>query len=178
MNRNIVRISKYLSYLLRHNPGAIGLTLDEKGWGSIETIINRTKNISLNKELIQIAVQTNDKQRFAISPDGKLIKARHGHTIPVDLDLAPQIPPKILLHGTADRFISSIMKKGLLRQKRNHVHLTESLDVAKAVGSRYGIPTILLIQAEKMHNDGFCFYRTENNVWLVKNVPSKYIERA
>lgn len=131
MEKNLEKISKYLSFLLRHSPESIGLSLDESGWGSIDYIIANSVNPLLTRALIEIVVETNDKQRFSISPCGMFIRANQGHSIEIDLKLRAIIPPDELLHGTADRFIESIMESGLTKQKRHHVHLSESIDVAK-----------------------------------------------
>ncbi len=175
MAANLTKISKYLSFVLRHRPEAIGLTLDSNGWALIDELISKTTQYQLTPELIATAVQTNDKQRFRLSEDGRKIKANQGHSIEVDLDLEPVEPPEQLYHGTAVRFIASIQKNGLQKMKRHHVHLSESAAVAKNVGSRYGKPIILSIAARQMAHDGFRFYKTVNNVWLVDQVPYKYI---
>ncbi|MEH6575689.1 MAG: RNA 2'-phosphotransferase, partial [Amphritea sp.] len=178
MDKQLTRVSKYLSYLLRHNPDAIGIRLDEKGWASIEELIEKKQGFSLSRELIEVVVETNDKQRFAISPDGARIRANQGHSLNVDLDLCSTEPPETLIHGTAERFWSSIERKGLLKGDRHHVHLTESLEVAMAVGGRYGKPVILKVAAQRMHDDGYKFYKSANNVWLVEHVPVSYIRKA
>lgn len=178
MNTSITAISKYFSYLLRHHPEAIGLTLDEQGWASIDELIAKTRDFVLTHELINIVVETNDKQRFSISADGQKIRANQGHSIDVDLALSPMQPPDILLHGTAEKFIASIMRDGLSRQQRHHVHLTESRAVAQAVGSRFGKAVILVIAARRMQVDGYVFFKTANNVWLVDHVPVSYIAQS
>jgi len=172
---NITKLSKYLSFLLRHRPEAIGLTLDANGWASIDELICKTTQYELTPELIAIIVETNDKQRFSLSEDGRKIRANQGHSIEIDLDLPPIEPPEQLFHGTAVRFLTSIRQEGLRKMKRHHVHLSESTAVAGNVGSRYGKPAILTIAARQMYQDGYLFYKTANNVWLVEHVPYKYI---
>ena len=172
---DLKKVSKYFSYLLRHKPDSIGLVLDDQGWASIEELISKTKDFKLTKELIDVVVETNDKQRFGISSDGTKIRANQGHSIDIDLDLEAQTPPPFLLHGTADRFIEGITKEGLNKQKRHHVHLTESAAVAKAVGSRYGKIVLLQIDSETMNNKGYKFFKTANNVWLVESIPYEFI---
>jgi len=167
------RISKYLSFILRHKPEAINLKLDEKGWADIDEIILKTKKFSLNRKLIEKVVLEDNKQRYII--DGDKIRANQGHSINVDLELKPQIPPKILHHGTATRFIDSIMKTGLKTQNRQYVHLSKDLKTAKNVGSRHGKVVILNIDTISMLEDGFEFYISENGVWLTNHIPIKYI---
>ena len=176
MQQNLVKISKYLSYLLRHKPEAIALELDSEGWAAISELITKTKQFKLTREIIELVVETDDKQRFRISDDGKKIRANQGHSIEVDLGLSPISPPDFLWHGTAQRFLESIMEIGLVKKNRHHVHLTESVAVAKAVGSRYGKPVILKIAAQEMHQNGYEFFKTVNNVWLVDKALPEFIE--
>jgi putative RNA 2'-phosphotransferase len=168
------KVSKYLSFILRHKPHAIGLKLDKEGWASIDEIIEKTTAHQLTRDLIDIIVETNDKKRFIIK--GDKIRANQGHSIKVDLALEPIEPPEYLLHGTATRFMDSIKQKGLIKGNRHHVHLSESEAVAKDVGSRYGKVVLLKIRALELYNKGYKFYRTDNNVWLVDSVPYEYIE--
>lgn len=176
MKQNLKKTSKYFSYILRHAPESIGLELDEQGWASIDELIKLTTDFELTPMLIQTVVETNDKQRFRLSEDGKRIKANQGHSIEVDLALTPIEPPEILFHGTARRFVDAIMKDGLQKMNRHHVHLSESLAVAQSVGERYGKPVIFHIQAKRMHEQGYVFYKTVNNVWLVNEVPIEFID--
>lgn len=120
-------------------------------------------------------VEKNDKKRFSISSDGQKIRANQGHSINVNLALKTIEPPTILYHGTATRFLDAILMEGLKAGSRQHVHLSESIDIATEVGKRYGKPTILLINALEMHKKGHQFYLSENGVWLTKNVPVNYI---
>lgn len=176
MAASFKRISKYLSFLLRHRPEAIGLTLDANGWAAIDELIRKTTQYELTPELIATVVETNDKRRFSLSEDGRKIRANQGHSLEIDLDLAPVAPPEQLFHGTAVRFLDSIQAEGLRKMKRHHVHLSESVAVARNVGRRYGEPIVLAVAAGQMHQDGYLFYKTINNVWLVNHVPYKYID--
>lgn len=175
------KASKTLSYILRHAPEDINLVLDENGWASIEELIVKLNtsdatDIIFNKELVLQAVKNNDKQRFAVSEDGLMIRANQGHTIEVDLDLVASEPPEVLYHGTVKEHFEEIFKDGLKPMKRNHVHLSYNETIAQNVGMRHGKPVILSIDAKKMHEDGFKFYCSKNNVWLTDNVPPIYIK--
>lgn len=172
---DLKKISKYLSFILRHEPESISLQLNAEGWADIEELVTRTKKFKLTKELIKTVVESNDKQRFAISGDCQRIKANQGHSIKVDLELEASTPPDILLHGTAERFVEAIFKQGLVKQQRHHVHLSETQHVALSVGARYGKPVLLKVDAKQMHLDGYEFFKTANNVWLVDCVPVKYL---
>jgi len=175
MQQDLTRVSKYLSFILRHRPDSIGLSLDANGWASIRELVDKSSAAGLTHELLEIAVATNDKQRFAISADGDFIRANQGHSIEVELDLTPVMPPEQLLHGTATRFWSSIQAQGLQKGQRHHVHLTESRAVAQSVGSRYGQTLLLGIRSGAMHEAGFKFFKTANHVWLVERVPIEFI---
>lgn len=124
--RELVRISRFLSYVLRHNPDAIGLHLDAHGWANVEELLAAAARAGkhLDKDTLREVVATNDKQRFILSDDGKRIRASHGHSIPVDLGLKPLPPPAILYHGTAKHNLSSIREKGLVPGRRQFVHLS------------------------------------------------------
>lgn len=171
------RTSKFLSYVLRHNPVEIDLELDENGWVSIAQLITNanTHGKDINRELIEQVVVTNDKQRFAISDDGKMIRANQGHSVEIKLDLDASVPPAVLLHGTAEKNLGLITSDGLNKMNRHHVHLSECDKTASAVGRRYGKLVLLEVDTIKMISDGFQFFKSENNVWLVDSVPAQYI---
>jgi len=178
VNKNAKKASKFLSLLLRHKPEVIGLTLDDGGWAKVEDLIRLTEShhTQLSKALILEAVATNEKQRFAISPDGLRIRANQGHSISVALDLDPMVPPEKLFHGTATRFLGDIMSEGLTKQNRQYVHLTDDIDTAKNVGTRHGKVVLLEVNAAEMHAQGFVFYRSENGVWLTEHVPPERLQ--
>jgi putative RNA 2'-phosphotransferase len=172
----LTKTSKFLSFVLRHKPEAIGLQLDDSGWALISELIRKAdKELNITPSLIERTATTNDKKRFQISANGLYIRASQGHSIKVDLQLTPQEPPAALFHGTATRFLESIQKEGLKAGQRQHVHLSTDIDTAYAVGKRYGKPIILKIDSELMSKHGCIFYISDNNVWLTDNVPSKYI---
>jgi putative RNA 2'-phosphotransferase len=179
MNDTLVRNSKFLSLVLRHSPQTIHLNMDKNGWVSIDELIhnaNKYKNLHLTIDLIKTIVENNDKQRFIISDDGKRIRANQGHTITVDLELESKTPPDILYHGTATRFLDSIMKDGLKPMRRQYVHLSRTEEIALTVGKRHGNPVVLYIDAKNMYKADYQFYLSENKVWLVDHVPVKYIK--
>ncbi|MCF6439890.1 RNA 2'-phosphotransferase [Pseudoalteromonas luteoviolacea] len=173
---NNKKISKYLSLVLRHKLELANLQLNNQGWALIDDLTNNSHEHALSLELIQSIVDANDKQRFAISEDGKMIRANQGHSIDVDLALEATIPPDILFHGTASRFIESIKETGLIKGQRHHVHLTESKDTAMRVGRRYGKAILLGIDAKAMRMQGVKFYKTQNQVWLVEHVPPEKLQ--
>ena len=171
------RIGKFLSLILRHDPGTIGIELDENGWADVNELIEKCKKHRYHfsmEDLIEI-VETNDKQRYSFNEKRSKIRANQGHSIDIDLDLSPVEPPEYLYHGTATRFMSSIMEKGILKGSRQHVHLSKDKQTATNVGLRHGKPVILTIMSGKMHRDGIPFYLSDNGVWLTDYIDTKYI---
>jgi putative RNA 2'-phosphotransferase len=165
-----------LSFVLRHKPDAISLQLDAQGWVEISDLIEKASSeMPLTPELIKQVVATNDKQRFSLSEDCRRIRANQGHSIKVDLDLAPKTPPPVLYHGTTTRFLSSILEKGLLPGQRHHVHLSTDIETAAAVGQRHGKPVVLQVASGEMHQQGFTFLLSKNGVWLTKSVPNNFL---
>jgi putative RNA 2'-phosphotransferase len=179
LNTAQVRISKFLSLILRHSPETIHVNMDKNGWVDIQELIdnaNTYKNLHLTIDIIKKVVETNDKQRYILSEDGKRIRANQGHSITVDLELESRTPPDVLYHGTAIRFLDSIKKGGLKSMGRQYVHLSRTEEIAITVGRRHGEPVILYIDAKTMCEEGYKFYLSENKVWLVDKVPIKYIK--
>jgi putative RNA 2'-phosphotransferase len=169
--------SKFLSLILRHKPDVIGITLDENGWTSIAQLIDKAHlhGVDITLDELHAIIASDDKQRFAMSSDQKRIRANQGHSLKIDLQLQPSIPPKVLYHGTAARNLASIKEQGILKGKRHHVHLSMDQETAFAVGSRYGKPIIIVVDAQRMINDKFIFYQTANAVWLTEFVPAAYL---
>jgi putative RNA 2'-phosphotransferase len=172
-----VRLSKFLSLVLRHQPETIGLTLDANGWADMATLLQlaNAKGLAMTRDDVEQVVAASDKQRFAFSDDGQRIRANQGHSVAIDLALAPATPPDLLYHGTASRFIESIRATGLNAGNRQHVHLSLDKVTAEKVGSRHGKPVILTVQSGPMHANGHAFFRSDNGVWLTESVPVRFI---
>ncbi len=176
---NQTKISKLLSYILRHKPEALNITLNKNWWADIDEIIEKFKefeNIDINYEQIEQLVKDNDKQRFSISDDWKMIRANQGHSIEINLNLKPITPPDFLYHGTATRFMDGIKQKWLISMSRQFVHLSSDLDTAKKVWMRHWKPVILKVLSKKMYENWYKFYLSENWVWLCSEVPSEFID--
>jgi putative RNA 2'-phosphotransferase len=173
-----VRTSKFLSLVLRHKPEEAGLTLGEDGFCRISDLIKGccASGHHIDRETLDLIVENNDKKRFQYSEDGQSIRAVQGHSIEVDLGYEPSLPPAILYHGTATRFLDPIRQQGLVKGSRQHVHLSATLNTARTVGARHGNPVVIPIDAETMHRDGNPFFLTPNGVWLVEAVPPKYLQ--
>ncbi len=171
------RLSRLLSYVLRHRPDEFGLELDKGGWVSVEALLAAVQKSSHETTLddVKEVVRRSDKQRFALSADGLRIRANQGHSVDVDLALDPVEPPELLFHGTVQKALPSIREEGLLRGRRHHVHLSPDRATASAVGARRGRPIILTVKAAEMHAEGHEFYRSLNDVWLTYAVPPGFI---
>jgi putative RNA 2'-phosphotransferase len=174
-----VSVSRFISPILRHNPQAIGITLDSGGWADTNALISgmNVKGRSITVEQLKEIVASNDKQRFKFNDDYSKIRANQGHSVPVDVGLKETQPPDVLYHGTASRFIGAIQGKRLIPQSRLYVHLSADTETAYKVGKRYGKPVVLTIDSSRMYKDGFRFYLSANNVWLISAIPAEYIER-
>lgn len=178
MNKQLVSTSKFLSLVLRHQPDVIGLQLDDQGWLDINALIENAnaRGNPITLEWLHEVVATNDKQRFALSDDGLRIRASQGHSVAsVDLQLTAVTPPDVLFHGTVARSIPSIRKTGLDKRSGNHVHLSAEQKTATNVGSRRGKPVVLTITSMQMHQAGYEFFLSDNEVWLTETVPVEFI---
>jgi putative RNA 2'-phosphotransferase len=180
MEKRLIGVSKYLAKYLRHAPQELGLTLEPGGWVSVDgLLVAADKNgfpISYD-ELVE-CVETNDKQRFAFDETGDRIRANQGHSVEVDLQLEEREPPEFLYHGTVERFLPSILKEGLVRGKRHHVHLSKDVETARKVAGRRGKPVILTVDAGRMHKKGHTFLLSANGVWLTDSVAPAYLTRT
>ena len=170
-------LSKFLSLILRHNPGKIGLSLDKNGWGDLSELIQNCKvsGKDISIEDIEYVVATNNKKRFEFDEDKRKIRACQGHSINIDLALDPTCPPDTLYHGTATETVEYIKYDGILKMGRDYVHLTSDYQTAVNTGNRHGKPKVLLIDAKKMHKHGMEFFLANNGVWLTEFVPEEYI---
>lgn len=176
---DLTKTSKFLSRILRHKPEVIGITLNEHGWADIDELIDGIngykKKYNINREILNHIVETDEKQRYTISPDGKFIRANQGHSIPVDVELEETEPPEELFHGTADRFSESIEQQGILPKSRLYVHLSKDVQTAEKVGMRHGNPIVYRVNSGEMFRQGYKFYISLNGVWLTKNVPPQFL---
>ncbi|MDX3385986.1 RNA 2'-phosphotransferase [Streptomyces niveiscabiei] len=170
-----VKVSKYLSKHLRHQPARIGLRLDPAGWTEIDTLLAATAahGFPITREELDHVVATNDKKRFAI--EGTRIRASQGHSVSVDLALPATAPPALLFHGTHPRALPPIRTEGLRPMNRHDVHLSQDRETATRVGARRGRPVVLTVDSGAMHRDGHVFQLSANGVWLTKAVPARYI---
>ncbi|WP_030209280.1 RNA 2'-phosphotransferase [Streptomyces bikiniensis] len=173
--RRTVKVSKYLSKHLRHQPERIGLALDAQGWTEIDALLRAAAEhgFPISREELDHVVATNDKKRFAI--EGTRIRASQGHTVQVDLDLPAAEPPAYLYHGTVAGRLPSIRAEGLRPMARHHVHLSPDRETATRVGARRGRPVVLSVDAGAMHRAGHVFHVSANGVWLTDTVPPEFL---
>ena len=100
---NLTKLSRYLSYILRHHPEAVGISLDEHGWANVEALIEgiSEKKKGFDREILEEIVRTDEKQRYSFSEDGTRIRANQGHSVLVDVNLEQKILRNI--YGTEQR---------------------------------------------------------------------------
>lgn len=177
MKEELIKKSKYLSLVLRHNPGAASIKLDPNGWVEVDVLLKgaNANGVSISESELQEIIDTNEKKRFVLDESGQRIRANQGHSVKVDLELSESTPPEVLYHGTTERFRESILTDGLNKMNRHHVHLSSDIETAHKVGMRRGKVVIFTVNSKQMYLDGFTFYRSENGVWLVDEVPPQYL---
>ena len=177
--KRLVRSSKMLSRILRHEPELVGITLDGSGWVRVEVLLDAlaAKGRPLTRAELDHVVATNNKRRFGFSPDGLSIRANQGHTVAVRPRSTATVPPHVLYHGTADRHLASIFREGLRPMTRQDVHLSADTETATRVGARHGRPVVLTVNAAAMAAAGHEFRLSENGVWLTDAVPPQYLSR-
>lgn len=176
--KETVKISKFLSLVLRHQPQKINLSLDENGWTDVTTLIRQANKygVPLSVDTLSYVVATNDKKRFSFNPDKTKIRASQGHSVEIELGYSEQKPPAVLYHGTSEKSIAAILKNGIEKRHRHHVHLSSEKNTARKVGQRHGKPVIFQIDAEGMYTSGFPFYLSDNQVWLTDFVPPAFLQ--
>ena len=172
-----IRLGRFISLVLRHDPSAAGIALDDHGWAVVDDLLAgmNQRGHRIDYATLCRIVAENDKSRYSFSDDGQRIRANQGHSIDVDVELMVAIPPSKLFHGTAERFLDSIKREGLTRQQRQYVHLSTDVDTATKVGKRHGAPVMLRVDSAAMTRDGHTFWLSRNNVWLTDAVPWRYL---
>ncbi|MGY1697141.1 MULTISPECIES: RNA 2'-phosphotransferase [unclassified Geodermatophilus] len=174
---DVVRVSKRLSYVLRHRPDSVGLTLDDAGWVDVDALLAAlaAHGLPLTREDLDRVVAANDKRRFAVDGTGTRIRASQGHSVPVALGYAAEQPPAVLFHGTPVRSLPAVLAEGLRPGRRHAVHLSADEATARAVGERRGRAAVLRVDAAALAAAGAVFTRSANGVWLVDAVPPGYL---
>lgn len=173
-----VKISKFLSLVLRHQPETIGITLNEHGWTDVPVLITKMNEsgMTLTMDVLEHIVDTNPKKRFAFNETRDKIRASQGHSVDIALGYEAKVPPDVLYHGTSEANVTTILQTGLQKMQRHHVHLSKDKETAMMVGQRHGKPRIFEVDAITMNRDGHLFYISENGVWLTDHVPGEYLK--
>jgi putative RNA 2'-phosphotransferase len=176
-DRRLVKVSKYLSRHLRHEPERLDLSLGAGGWVGVDELLAAcaAHAFDVTREELQQVVDLNDKGRFSFDPTGTRIRANQGHSVAIDLGLEPTEPPAVLYHGTTRSRLDAILVEGLRKMGRHHVHLSADATTATRVGARHGKPVVLEVAAARMAADGHVFLRSDNGVWLTDAVPPGYL---
>lgn len=178
MDKRYEKLSKYLSYILRHHPEEANLDLDDKGSTGLDKVMEALKNTKhswATIDDIKKLGEMGDRRRFEI--DNGKIRALYGHSVEVDIQgkIKPEGP---LYHGTSRRSLDSIIKDGLKPMDRQFVHLTKSIEEAKKIGKRHdNNPVVLKIDARKAVDKGIQFYDASELV-MAEYIPPKFIEKV
>jgi putative RNA 2'-phosphotransferase len=168
------KVSRYMSYLLRHNPE--NLKMDRYGFVDLDEFLEKVnQRFHIDKELICEIVDQSNRKRFEIV--GNMIRALYGHTIPVKLELEEDKVVNVVYHGTTPDAASKILKVGLKPMKRKWVHLSPTIEIATEIGlRRTRKPVILEIDAEAARKAGVKFYKAIDKVYICGNVAPTYIK--
>lgn len=173
-------LSKFLSLILRHQPGLAGIELEYHGaWADVEALIDgvRRKGWTIDREILDEIVRTDEKGRYAYNAEGNKIRACQGHSVDVWMDYPPAEPPEFLYHGTTAYVLDSIRAEGLKPMERQYVHLSGDEATARTVGGRRkGETVVLKILAGEASLCGYTFYQADNGVWLIQALPPNFIE--
>ena len=172
---NKTKVSRRLSFLLRHSREFISL---EGGWAQVSEILDELQKRypEMNREILDKIVAEDTKTRYSYDETGTRIRANQGHSVPgVVIEMESPEPPDFLYHGTATRFLDSILKKGLLPMSRQYVHLSGDEATARKVGSRHGTPVVLRMEARRFVEEGNTLLLSPNGIWLTTAVPPEYL---
>jgi putative RNA 2'-phosphotransferase len=174
----LVKVSRYLSKHLRHQPERLGLTLESGGWVTVADLLAAcaAQGFRFSRAELDEVVAKNNKQRFSFDDTGQKIRANQGHSVEVDLELEPTVPPDVLYHGTGHQTADAIRREGLDKRARHHVHLSKDVATAQNVGARHGRPVVFAVDAAAMHRAGHLFFCSANGVWLTDVVPPQFLK--
>ncbi|MFP3855076.1 MAG: RNA 2'-phosphotransferase [Anaerolineales bacterium] len=173
-----VELSKFLSFILRHQPEGVGLRLEPGGWVEVDDLLAacQLSGWEIDRAVLKEVVELGNKPRFSFSDEGDRIRANYGHSVEIDLGIEPQAPPDKLFHGTARKSLASIHLQGLQPKGRQWVHLSPDRETAESVGSRHGSPVVLVVAARRLYLQGHAFYHPAEGTWLTDSVPPEALE--
>ena len=178
MDRNEKDTEVFIALILRHHPELLNLKLDRYGYVDTDLLIEGVslKGYNLTPSILDRIVLNNNKHRYKFNANKSKIRALQGHSIPVDLELLPQVPPKFLYHCTSVSSKNAIYIDGILKEPRQYVQLSANIETTSEADITHGKLLIFRVRALKMHNKNFKFYLNENNVWITEHIPSRYVE--
>jgi putative RNA 2'-phosphotransferase len=171
-----VKVSKFVSYVLRHDPQ--GLVMDEEGFVDLDELVSKVKERfpSVDVGFLRGLVEEGERRRFEIV--GNRIRALYGHSFPVYLRLEEDRRVELLYHGTTAEAADRILEQGLQPMKRMWVHLSPTIDIAKQIGKRRtNNPVILVVNCTEARKAGLKFYQASDQVYLCRSVPARYIRK-
>lgn len=169
------RISRFLTYILRHRPKDYPLVFDEHGfvdWRDVVQLVQE-RYYDITEEQIRAVVVDAEKKRFELA--GDKVRATYGHSFPVDFGQQSVQPPDSLYYGTARDLAQSMLRNGLKPRDRQYVHLSVSAEEAESVARRHDpTPAVIVVQAGAAHDEGVRFYRS-GPLFLTENVPARFL---
>jgi putative RNA 2'-phosphotransferase len=190
--RRLVKLSKFLSLILRHQPERFALAIDEHGWASLSEVMEIVKGLpnfhwATRADVMAVVEEGSgdgsttltgaDKRRFEV--EGNRIRARYGHSFAQPVVYEPSVPPALLYHGTSGKALASIGREGLRPMERQYVHLSPDPHTAALVGARHDEePVVLTVRAAEAHAAGIEFYQADEAIYLAKHVPAEFVEVA
>lgn len=182
MKRPQVKLSKYLSYLLRHGADEAGLVLDQEGFAQLDDVWKLIEvhfpGQYTDADLEQLLLgDKHGKKR--LERRGSLLRAMYGHNRSLgQIAYEAASPPTYLYHGTTESAFGQIQKEGLRAMERQYVHLAVEEGLATRVAKRYTKdPVMLRIKALEAHEAGHVFYHPEDSHYLIEALPAAFIER-
>ncbi len=171
-----MKLSKFLSFVLRHHPEQYNLELDEEGFALLSSLMEALKNTRhswAEVSDIEKLVSEGEKKRFEIREDK--IRALYGHSVKVKIEDS-FCPKGFLYHGTAPDILSEILRDGLCPMGRQFVHLSKDKETADAVGRRHHPePVILEVDAVRACENGIKFF-DRGEVVLSEKIPPEFIK--
>jgi putative RNA 2'-phosphotransferase len=179
--RRLIKLSKFLALILRHQPERFALELDDEGWTSLSEVLEILRGLPNFRWATRADIMTvveegsgDGKRRFQVEEDR--IRARYGHSLACPIRYKACTPPSLLYHGTSPGALESIHREGLRPKGRQYVHLSPDLETAVHVGARHAErPVVLTVHAAEAHAAGVVFYRAGEAIYLAKHIPAEFL---
>jgi putative RNA 2'-phosphotransferase len=162
--------------ILRHFPEAYGVSVDSRGWASLDSLLSglRSRYPWVKEWHVKAIALLDPKGRYEVK--GNYIRARYGHSLPVEVEPISLDHPQILYHGTRFDRLSGIMERGILRMARRKVHLSSSPEEALEVAKRHGgEPVVLEVDTLCVEERGYKVVRASKTVYTTDYVPPECI---